>query len=213
MGLDMYLRVERNIDSGMLPEVTIENPEEGEYVSGYSFQGDEEKRMYAKVVAVAGLAEFASKDTPSACVYPDRVEVTVGYWRKANAIHRWFVQECQGGVDECQPSDPIPMGKIEELISLCQQVIDQSEMHDGEIVTGTTHGPGSAVTVNTVDGQVLSESSAAMAKEILPTTSGFFFGSTEYDQYYISDLKRTVEILTKLRGLPEGCTIRYQSSW
>lgn len=26
----------------------------------------------------------------------------IGYWRKANAIHRWFVQQVQEGVDECQ---------------------------------------------------------------------------------------------------------------
>jgi hypothetical protein len=25
----------------------------------------------------------------------------VGYWRKANAIHRWFVDNVQGGVDDC----------------------------------------------------------------------------------------------------------------
>ena len=25
-----------------------------------------------------------------------------GYWRKANAIHAWFVKNCGGGVDECQ---------------------------------------------------------------------------------------------------------------
>ena len=30
------------------------------------------------------------------------IEVEVGYWRKANAIHNWFVQKCQEGVDECQ---------------------------------------------------------------------------------------------------------------
>ena len=28
----------------------------------------------------------------------------VGYWRKANAIHNYFVQRCQNGVDECQMS-------------------------------------------------------------------------------------------------------------
>lgn len=28
----------------------------------------------------------------------------VAYWRKANQIHNWFVQNCQNGVDNCQRS-------------------------------------------------------------------------------------------------------------
>jgi uncharacterized protein YneR len=28
---------------------------------------------------------------------------TVGYWRKANAVHGWFVTNVQGGEDECKP--------------------------------------------------------------------------------------------------------------
>lgn len=31
-----------------------------------------------------------------------QIEARVGYWRKANAIHQWFVDKCQDGVDECQ---------------------------------------------------------------------------------------------------------------
>ena len=27
---------------------------------------------------------------------------TIGYWRKANHIHKWFVDNCGDGVDECQ---------------------------------------------------------------------------------------------------------------
>lgn len=36
------------------------------------------------------------------------------------------------------------------------------------------------------------------AKELLPTTSGFFFGSTEYDDWYFQDLEFTVKSLDKL---------------
>ena len=32
------------------------------------------------------------------------VVAEVGYWRKANAIHDWFVRNVQDGVDECQKS-------------------------------------------------------------------------------------------------------------
>lgn len=36
------------------------------------------------------------------------------------------------------------------------------------------------------------------AKKILPTSSGFFFGSTEYDEWYFDDLKETVEKLKEV---------------
>jgi hypothetical protein len=32
-----------------------------------------------------------------------QIDYPILYWRKANAIHGWFVNECAGGVDECQP--------------------------------------------------------------------------------------------------------------
>lgn len=39
-------------------------------------------------------------------IEPSGTSVTVnfGYWRKANAIHNWFVQNVQGGKDDCQES-------------------------------------------------------------------------------------------------------------
>lgn len=37
----------------------------------------------------------------------------------------------------------------------------------------------------------------ASADEKLPTTSGFFFGSTDYDEWYFEDLKKTKEFLEK----------------
>ena len=36
------------------------------------------------------------------------------------------------------------------------------------------------------------------AKELLPTSSGFFFGSTEYDDWYFKDLEDTVKMLDKI---------------
>lgn len=49
------------------------------------------------------------------------------------------------------------------------------------------------------------------AAEILPTASGFFFGSTQYDEYYFQDVKDTIKILKEL--VKEGGDFYYQSSW
>ena len=48
------------------------------------------------------------------------IEIEVGYWRKANAIHQWFVENVQEGIDECQESDV----SIESLKELHQVVCD-----------------------------------------------------------------------------------------
>jgi hypothetical protein len=66
--------------------------------------------------AVIYFSEFG-KEKPlldgirSVCAEPlkgftvNGVRVTLGYWRKANAIHNWFVNKVQNGVDECQNTD------------------------------------------------------------------------------------------------------------
>lgn len=43
---------------------------------------------------------------------------------------------------------------------------------------------------------VLSDNS--LAEKVLPTESGFFFGSTEYDEWYYDDLRDAKEQLTQL---------------
>lgn len=44
--------------------------------------------------------------------------------------------------------------------------------------------------------KVLSDNS--LAKKLLPTEDGFFFGSTEYDDWYFDDLRDAKEQLTQL---------------
>ena len=57
--------------------------------------------------------------------------------------------------------------------------------------------------------QVLSDHS--LAQELLPTQDGFFFGGTDYDEYYYKNLEETVKNLKPL--LEEGSTFYYNSSW
>ena len=52
------------------------------------------------------------------------VSVRVGYWRKANAIHGWFVRNVQGGKDECQDSS-VSRESLKELRNLCQKMLDE----------------------------------------------------------------------------------------
>lgn len=97
----------------------------------------------------------------------------VGYWRKANQIHNWFVQNVQDGEDNC----------AEYYVSL-----DQLKQLRETCITAL-------VTKNA---------------ELIPPTEGFFFGSTEIDQFYWDDLKDTVEILA---DLDENADYYYNASW
>lgn len=52
-------------------------------------------------------------------------------------------------------------------------------------------------------------------QDILPTTDGFFFGNTEYDEWYYNDIKSTIEFLEgemNSDGVFSG-DYYYQSSW
>lgn len=52
------------------------------------------------------------------------------------------------------------------------------------------------------------------ARILLPTGSGFFFGSTEYDDYYFQDLRQTIDMLTPLLEEEyKQCFFSYSSSW
>ena len=50
------------------------------------------------------------------------------------------------------------------------------------------------------------------AKKLLPTTSGFFFGGTDYDEYYFDECKRTVKLFEDLLK-EKGGDYYYSSSW
>jgi hypothetical protein len=53
------------------------------------------------------------------------------------------------------------------------------------------------------------------AQELLPTTDGFFFGSTDYDEYYYKDIKQTIVELEKILAEPNAsnCEYEYIASW
>lgn len=50
------------------------------------------------------------------------IEVSVGYWRKANQIHQWFVDNVQDGNDDCGTYS-VEREQLKELMELCQTVL------------------------------------------------------------------------------------------
>ena len=65
---------------------------------------------------------------PFAAIRPERVsEITeqVGYWRKANAIHRWFINQ-NNGVDDCKEFC-VSKDQLRELLAAVTAVLDGAD--------------------------------------------------------------------------------------
>ena len=54
------------------------------------------------------------------------IDLFVAYWRKANQIHRWFVDNCQDGKDECQESE-VSIDELATLRGLCGKVLSTKD--------------------------------------------------------------------------------------
>jgi len=165
MGLDMYLSASK-------------------YVSGYSHSNQVSQEAYGALLEAIGLDRSdIGDDAPSATV-----TINIAYWRKANAIHNWFIENVAGGVDDCQP---VSVSR-EELQELCDDI-------EG-VILGRDNPE---------------DPEAADHEDILPTQSGFFFGGTEYDEYYWGYLERTLGKLSAILADPkfEDFDFEYRASW
>ena len=125
------------------------------------------------------VQRFYSWDTEKEYVHNSIIEM-IADWRKANHIHKWFVDNVQNGKDDCGYYE-VTKEQLEELLEVCKTVTDD----------------------------------LIMAKKLLPTTSGFFFGSTDYDEWYFDDVKYTLETIENVLNTTdfENEMIMYCSSW
>lgn len=137
------------------------------------------------------------------------IEEEIAYWRKANQIHNFFVQHCGNGVDECQDID-VTRADLMELVARCNRILNnkknigKKEITIKDILTNEEHQE----TVRFLK-------DITEAEDLLPTTSGFFFGSTDYDEYYLRDLELTVRYLTPYLEEKDDWSISYiyRASW
>jgi hypothetical protein len=166
MGLDMYLYSAPKIEGMDLDEILAAN-------AHLAVLEKENMNLYQKVKGY--IKHFEEYDYSW-----DSLLTKVAYWRKANQIHRWFVENVQNGKDECEVYEV----NINHLILLCN--------YCDMILKGE-----------------------AEPWDVLPTSSGFFFGSTDYDRFYFKEIRETHHTLDVLiQNFPFKINyLLYQSSW
>jgi hypothetical protein len=126
------------------------------------------------------------------------VIVEVMYWRKANQIHNWFVQNVQAGHDDNCKDSYVPREKLQELLRICKRIAEECPLKKGNVINGFTYRKNEVM--DSYDQVPIIEKGKVMtnirvAEELLPTADGFFFGSTEYDQWYMQDILDTIKLL------------------
>ena len=169
MGPDQYLEIRKN-----------------EYCSKYH----KDKSSKMKLEYPKDITEFIPN--PADLRISRQTNYEVGYWRRANQIHNWFMQNCASGdecdnpIDDCRPVE-ITVDKLEALLETCKKVLADH----------------------------------SLAETLLPTTDGFFFGPTGYNEYYFKQIEYTVEVIEpvlkfvnhKLKIKDYTWEVYYRASW
>jgi hypothetical protein len=118
---------------------------------------------------------------PHPTIKSERVKYVIeemGYWRKANQIHGWFVQNVQDGQDDCS-AYKVTREQLEQLRNDCKEVLEDK----------------------------------TKAYKLLPPQNGFFFGSTDLDEWYFEQLNDTVNIIDQCLSDEDVDEFEYRSSW
>ena len=115
------------------------------------------------------------------------IEELFGEFRKFNALHAYVVDNFGGGKDECQ----VIYLDIDNLIQIHEMLSLVKES--------------------------LSIGDKVIASQTLPPSEGFFFGSTEIDEWYEKDVNEAVEVFGKIIEehsiVGHNASYSYQASW
>jgi hypothetical protein len=102
MGLDMYLSAKRYLWSDKDKAIS---EQVGEIIG---VQGDQERRFNGSSLVVKEISLEAM------------------YWRKANAIHGWFVNVVQDGEDNCREYE-VERSQLQTLHDLCKDILEHPD--------------------------------------------------------------------------------------
>lgn len=115
MGLDMYLTAEK-------------------YIGVWNHSEPKEKELGKKIIELLGEGEILDPGSPAL-----EVSLNIGCWRKANAIHGWFVRNLGDGQDECQKMY-VSKDYMESLLSTCKTIVKENNKESAFSMLPPTDG-------------------------------------------------------------------------
>ena len=92
------------------------------------------------------------------------------YWRKANQIRQWFVDNTGYDAAANCKEHPVTKERLTQLRDDCLKVIETHKKNKNH----------------------------RTSRKLLPSSDGFFFGGTEYDRWYYDEVERTARELTEI---------------
>lgn len=107
MGLDMYLFAKK-------------------YITGITEWDDEARKFKTNPLADSVKELVNIKDACESADCGLTIQFPVAYWRKANHIHGWFVDNVQAGEDNCEEYYVSRRG-LTDLRDACQQAINTQD--------------------------------------------------------------------------------------
>ena len=182
MGLDMYLEASYSTRA-------YERPTDQDYAD---MREGKEVKVARSMELEDAIAAIGFEDAPIDYAYNHFTYVfPIITWRKANAIHKFFVDEVQDGDDNCE-RHWVSLENLKELLTRINEILKIEDKEERK----------------------------TKASKILPTEDGCFFGSLDYEDWYFQDLERTKITLEKLFEYEEQAedgkhfdNFYYQSSW
>lgn len=114
MGLDMYLSARKYVE-----KIDWKKMHDND---GLEYK-DATLPNYSEIVELSGLSGL-DRD-----IYGASVSITALYWRKANQIHKWFVENVQQGEDNCGEYY-VSHEKLDELLAVCEKAYKSRDPQD-----------------------------------------------------------------------------------
>ena len=183
MGLDMFLSYRRNLDG--IPETVQRAMRKQVYIDSRPYT-----HMIQLIIENDMLDSVIDRDIKMGKPYEERIM----YWREANAIHKFIIDNCANGIDDGTPIQ-ITIDVLKNLFARCETILGSSILKSYIADDGSLTDP-------------------LAASLLLPLDDGFVFAS-DYDKRYVDTLKETVKVLKPIVEHPELYTdpIIYESSW
>lgn len=161
MGLDMYLSARK-------------------YVQRKDLNTMRDTHEFNSLVSVTDTRDLVESDGYSGAT----VEIPVAYWRKANWIHYWFVNNVQQGMDDCKDYH-VPKEKLVELQAVITEVLANPDK--------------SRIKLPALDGFFFGD-------------TNIYNEDGTLDNYYKETLEYTLERLNKIVN-QDNLDVYYTSSW